>query len=266
MKNKRLFNALDGACIEYTVMHTSRGVPYAGFFWSTDNDTGTDISALIEENVLRLTAHQINMPAVPKTVLIRANALPLGAVYISPDRGVVELSIGLFVGDCYFGTEQLLILLNYLDSSRRFLESSNHILTKPQLKKTENLKGKDIAKVLAQYGHQSKNIEGGVEVDIKLTEEQVCRINIIEDENGWITALAHYVPSHNIINDYDDMLLFQRLQNWATSGRFKLNNNELFVEVCTPLLGCSRDKLITWTTSQSVILLQTAAQHYEFRN
>lgn len=264
MDNNCLLSALDNAGIEYSSCKTLRGVDYARFIWSTNDSDTTQLTAIYEEGVARLTAHSINVSPQSIPLLDRAKDLPLGAVYISPEENLVELSVGLFIDNRILSSEQIIAIINYVDCARRYLEGYFDSCHFPQLLRDKISCDSDIFNVLKDLGHEPVSVKNGVDVGIKILGYLTYQSEIIDLNNGWIRATTYCSAFRQLRFDDEELLLMHKLQRWATSGRFIISNDgDIVTEVCTPYFDVNHDKLVTWTTSQSVLLLRTAAEHYK---
>lgn len=263
----RLFVALDSAGIAYNKRDSSRGVPYAGFKWCQNPTMGESaITAIIEENVLRLSVYGVNVRAEPAILSKSARPLPLGSVYVSPDDGGVEISLGLYIGDIAELSLVLHLLLDYLDKSRCWLEGrAGGRLACPDMPRLSSIpsrNGQDIAPYLIGYRHQPSPIENGAKVTFKLNEQLSLQLEVRERPDAWFVADSRYAPAAQIAWGQPELLLLQKLQRWAAAGRFILEDSgDLRAEVLTPNLGQPPKELIAWTISQSTLMLQVAARH-----
>ena len=267
MSSNSLLSALDHAGIKYSTRTSPRGIDYAGFIWSTQDGDSTQLTAILEEGVARFTAHTMRVNLAPLTLHDRARKLPLGAAYFSPDDGHAELSVGLFINDRLLNPEQVVAIIDYINCAQRYLEGGTDCCQLPLLFGEEFNRGADIVDLLSLLGHAPIASENGTDVEIKLSEELRYQSNIIDLGNGWIQATSHCNAFRKIQFDEDKLLLVQKLQRWAASGRFVIHSDgQLSVEVSTPCFEENRDTQITWTLSQAVLLLRTAAEHYHLVN
>ena len=262
--DNRLFTAIDSAGIVYTMRITDRGIPYAGFRWRHGLRYGESaLTAIIEEDVLRLTAHEVKVDADPAALSNSAKSLPIGNPYVSPDNGQVEIALGLYLCAIESIDSALLPLVNYIDEARRCIEGRSANPNLPHLSSVTPQKGQDIGPLLIGYGHQPTLVNNGAAVEFKLEESLRCRVVVQEGSDPWFVGDACYLPAASISWGQKEWLLLQRLQRWARAGRFvREPSGELRAEVLTPNLGQPRNELIMWTGSQSTALLHVAAKHF----
>jgi hypothetical protein len=258
----RLFDALDGAHLAYNRRDTPRGVPYAGFRWSQGIGESAVTAIVVDDVLLKLTAHAVNVSAEPVMRSKSAAKLPLGNVYVSPDDGQVEISLGLYIGNIASLSSVLLLLLSYLDEARCCVEGYPASPRIPRLSSILPRSGQDIIPLLIGDGHQPTPIENGAAIELKLQRQLKCRIEVRERPDAWLAVDARYLSAAHIAWGQKELSLLQRLQRWATAGRFVLDDSgELRAEVLTPNLGQPPQEIILWTISQSTAMLQVAAKH-----
>lgn len=262
-----LFEALDAAHVSYCVRESARGVPYAGFSWLVDpSHEELHLTAIFEQQVLRITAHDLPEPLNKEDSVLRSGKLSMGALYQSPETGCFELSIAFYVADLAVTATQIFILLAYMDSACNALnQSCESPLPRPHLFAAPDSGGRDIAPCLQALGHKTSVIKRGAKFDLRLNNGLLCQVQLWEALDNWFCARIQYLPEIKIEFDQQQWDLFQRLQRWTSAGRFMLTpSSELMAEVFTPRLGQGNQALIRWTASQAAGMLGVAAEHYQF--
>jgi len=256
-----LFSVLSALGLSYDKRTTARGRPYAGFqLVGAPGSVDVRLTALLEDNVLHLTSHGIATSATELEIVTVGAALPLGAAYRSPEGGDAELSIGVFVGDVPPTAELASALLEYAVRATAALASGGPTPQRPRYRGSHLASG-DIEAALGRYGHHPTAVDGGITLQIPLSPELSCAIVIGDGGDGWIVATASYAPEQVFVANPQSVADLQKLQRWATAGRFLLDSSRLLgANVSTPLVA-EAERCVVWTTSQCVALLQTAARH-----
>jgi hypothetical protein len=261
--NDRLFAALERNGIQYARRTSDRGVPYAGFRW-VDPPTSSDLSitAILEQDALRVTVHNLRFPADPAAVSRTARVLPLGSVYVSPESGQVEMSLPAYVGSAADLSILLMEFLTYAVDACRYLEGRGGRPDVPHVSSAAAEGGRDVASALAELGHHPTLLENGAAIEIGSGGSVVVAAEVRERPDGWFAADGRYVPAAVRIWGDDEYALLQRLQRWTVAGRFLLQDSgELRADVLTPNLGQPPNELLSWTIDQLTVMLQTAAKH-----
>lgn len=260
--NDDLFGVLNALGLSYERRTSERGSPYAAFrLVGAPGARGIGLTALLENKVLRLTCHDIDTP-LDALALVRAGArLPLGAAYRAPEDGDAELSIGVFVGGSPPSTEFVSGLLDYAVHATAALASDGPVPERPRVTAIR-VRPDEIRAALAEYGHQVTIEDGAVRLEVPLSSDLRCAFVIGDAGDGWIVGSAAYLPDQRLASLEQVTVELQKLQRWATAGRFVVDPAMMLrASVPTPLVGAEYAQSIVWTASQCAALLGTAARH-----
>ncbi len=262
MVDNDIFEVLNKLGLSYDRRISPRGSPYAGFqLVGAPGASEVRVTVVLENNVLRLTSHGINTSA-DALAIIRAGArLPLGAAYRAPEDGSAELSMALFVGEVQPSIKLVSGLLDYTAQATAALSSDGLTPHRPPLT-DDSVPRADFRVALAEYGHHLTPVDGGVRMEVPLVQGLLCAIVLSGESDGWIVASASYLPEQHLVADEQTLGELQKLQRWAATGRFVVDEAlTVRANVPTPLLGTTHARSVVWTVSQCAALLQTAAGH-----
>ena len=265
MNDAEIFDILDALELEYARRTSTRGVPYAGFrMIGEPGIADASITAIAEQGVLRLTSHTIDTPLSALDIVRAGSRLPLGAAYRSPDDGGAALSVGVWIGDAQLPGALLSRLLRYAMHASTALRQQLAGPALPDLSDASTATAVDIAAALGAHGHRLTRDGDAWCLQLPLSPQLSCAISLRHLDAGWLSATASYVPDRQLPPGEPALIELQKLQRWATAGRFTLDDTQtLRAAVLTPMVGHDTARAIVWTTSQSVMLLQTAARFLE---
>lgn len=263
VEDGEIFKVLDELDLAYERRTSTRGVPYAGLRLTGVADVA--VTVIAEHKVLRLTAHAIDTPLGALDIVKASARLPLGAAFRSPDDGTAQFSVGVWIGDAPLASDLLSRLLSYLLAATDALRRGTAAPPLPYVGDVTARSVVDFDAALGPYGHRLTKARDGAALRVSLAPDLDCAIVLREPADGWVSASATYVPPQSVVMTEASIAEMQRLQRWATAGRFVFDDSlTLGADVMTPLVGRTPAPAIVWTTSQSVALLQAAARFLGF--
>lgn len=262
MNTTELFSTFNDAGIEYATRSNPRGQQYLSFNWGSDVDqTALPLTFLLDNQVLRITLHDLPC-SLNSQLQRRASLLPIGALFQVADTERPAISFGLFLGENSLSKNDLFSLLAYIQQCQRYLITpSNAIPQKPDFEMAIQLDTESLQAMFDELGHKTRKTTEGIEVDIVTLVGINYQLNLSIDA-GWVVAYGHRFGPSAINIKKHQLDTFQRLQQWATSGCFLIDQEmNLNSKVAIPILKINPKRSAIWSASQLVAMLQTAAQH-----
>jgi len=258
----RLALGLEENGVVYAVRASSRGVPYAGFRWSDSPDSfESAVTAILEEENLRLTFHKLVAPGDLKAVALLNRSLPLGGVYRAPETDEVELSLAIHVAGASDITGLMRALLAYGQAVCRWLAQRGEVPAPPALGVADcAAPGRMTANALREIGLNPTPAATGATASVTGPPRFSVRLSY-ESPTACFHAEGRYDPPALLGWGPNELALFHRLQRWTVGGRYVLERDgEIRADVWTPHLG-EAAPAAEWTAAQAIVMMQTAAKH-----
>jgi hypothetical protein len=234
------FAILEELGLRYAVRQTPRGERYAGLRLATPSGRWLALTLIASLGTFRVTAHEIAADPGPASVAALNRALPMARCYVA-NPGTIDLVIGLYTGAEVLSGDQLGGLLSHLDQSVTATLGGLADLTLPVMG------------------------EPGAARDVDLTAAAAGRVTTRLRPEGWLEVRAAPEPDI-VVADATAFATLDRLQNWATAGKYLLTEaGSLRIAVLTPLLGqvSGQDPAdpIGWSIDQATLMYQVARRH-----
>jgi hypothetical protein len=221
-----VLDALDRLGLRYQQRTTAHGVPYAGMSLGEQGRETSALTVLAEDGTLRVTAHD---------VLARPDGVRRAGRRHAGRSGV---ALGCLVGAAPLLAEELDRLLQHAAASALWVRDGGAPPALPPF--------------------HAPAVTGVWPVP----EVPGCRLAVVVERSGWITATAAGVPAATIGQHPDGVAVLHRLQLWTRAGRYvELREGDLGVEVRTPVRDDDLAIRIEWTRAQATLMVEVARRH-----